>query len=410
MLLAAGTAVVFADPAPAQTCTPVCGACNNGEGLTAIDDSALICDANVAFDDEANTFTADQTVQASDTVADVDNPLVLRKVDSDSAGSAGLGVGLLFQLEDAASTSTQIAGGVQAIWSDATDTSEDSDLAFWNMFAGSSFEAARFRGFNDDLLMSVDLNLNGEVIKNGTGILGVPTSGKVCLDDDAEVNGTLEGSNTAWFEGGTGNDGTPNRVGVQIGGDGTIGTIELTGNNAGPLIDFQNSISGEDFDVRLQLQSDNELDVEGGALVVENGVGDFRGGFGQDGTLNQAGVQVGGDGTTGTIELMGNGTGPLIDFSNNTGADFDARINLQSDDELRIDGAGLKVNHSSRAIVLPSNAGAAGTTGLSGGDARLYFRNNADCDGDAFNDCALRAVDSDGNDVLVVCFNDDNAC
>ena len=65
---------------------------------------------------------------------------------------------------------------------------------------------------------------------------------------------------------GGGADGTPNVTGVQIKGDANA-SIELTG-TATPFIDFQNDVSGTDYDVRIRLTGNDYLAIEGGYLGI----------------------------------------------------------------------------------------------------------------------------------------------
>ncbi|MEO9851757.1 MAG: hypothetical protein ABJH72_14645 [Reichenbachiella sp.] len=66
---------------------------------------------------------------------------------------------------------------------------------------------------------------------------------------------------------GTGYDGTPNKAGTQI----REGIIELTRNGTTPLIDFQNDINGTNYDARIILNSDDELEIDGASLKMEEG-------------------------------------------------------------------------------------------------------------------------------------------
>ncbi|MEL6560871.1 MAG: hypothetical protein AAFQ94_21935, partial [Bacteroidota bacterium] len=61
-------------------------------------------------------------------------------------------------------------------------------------------------------------------------------------------------------------DSTPNIAGTQI----TSGSIELTRNNATPYIDFQNDISGIDFDARLSLTNSDEMSISGANLSLND--------------------------------------------------------------------------------------------------------------------------------------------
>ena len=69
---------------------------------------------------------------------------------------------------------------------------------------------------------------------------------------------------------GSGADNTPNVNGVQIsaGSDGNA-KIELTSAASGtPYIDFQNDISGIDYDMRIRLTGDDSLAIEGGNVGI----------------------------------------------------------------------------------------------------------------------------------------------
>lgn len=67
--------------------------------------------------------------------------------------------------------------------------------------------------------------------------------------------------------GGT-SDWTPNVEGIQIGKDGSNYAIEMTNNTGNPYIDFQNDVSGNDYDMRLILNGDDSLGILGGGLGI----------------------------------------------------------------------------------------------------------------------------------------------
>ncbi|UCD07911.1 MAG: hypothetical protein JSW41_03025, partial [Candidatus Aenigmatarchaeota archaeon] len=71
------------------------------------------------------------------------NSMRFQRRDSDSAGDAGLGIGLDFYLEDAASNPLQQAARIDIVWEDATNNSEDASIRFNTMQDGSLDEALR---------------------------------------------------------------------------------------------------------------------------------------------------------------------------------------------------------------------------------------------------------------------------
>ncbi|MEO1050054.1 MAG: hypothetical protein AAFX87_05495 [Bacteroidota bacterium] len=65
---------------------------------------------------------------------------------------------------------------------------------------------------------------------------------------------------------GTAYDGTPNVSGTQI----REGVIEMTRNGSNPFIDFQNDVSGTDYDARLQLDGNDYLKILGAHLSMND--------------------------------------------------------------------------------------------------------------------------------------------
>jgi hypothetical protein len=90
----------------------------------------------------ANTWTAAQTLGLSDAGTNTTlRPAILRRTTSGTA-AASLGVGLAFELEDAAGN-TDSAGSLDMIWADATSTSEDSVFVLRAAVAGTVAEVGR---------------------------------------------------------------------------------------------------------------------------------------------------------------------------------------------------------------------------------------------------------------------------
>lgn len=85
--------------------------------------------------------------------------------------------------------------------------------------------------------------------------------------DDGRVGiGTRSPTSTLHITG-TAYDGTPNVAGTQI----REGIVELTRSGSTPFIDFQNDVSGTNYDARIILNSDNELEIDGASLKMEAG-------------------------------------------------------------------------------------------------------------------------------------------
>jgi hypothetical protein len=90
----------------------------------------------------ANEWTAAQTLGLSDAgTATTLRPAILRRTTS-GAAAASLGVGLAFELEDAAGN-TDSAGSLDMIWADATSTSEDAVFVLRAAVAGTVAEVGR---------------------------------------------------------------------------------------------------------------------------------------------------------------------------------------------------------------------------------------------------------------------------
>ncbi len=122
--------------------------------------------------------------------------------------------------------------------------------------------------------------------------------------------------------------------------DPNVGLELISGTTGGtPYIDFRNAV-GEDFDMRLQRLEDDLLLVDGGNVRFQGSAVD------QPNNM----IELLPQGNVG-IELRAGQAGaartPYIDFSNDATSDFDGRIILTGNDELRVAGARLDVGAGS---------------------------------------------------------------
>ena len=93
----------------------------------------------------ANIFTNTQTIGKADTATNsVTDVLAIRHTTSGTA-AAGFGTGFVYRLEDGGGTTTD-AASIDAVWVDATDTSEDSKISFKTMVAGAAKAEAAYFG------------------------------------------------------------------------------------------------------------------------------------------------------------------------------------------------------------------------------------------------------------------------
>ena len=157
--------------------------------------------------------------------------------------------------------------GVESPANSQIDSNEDlfvSDtLEVGNdIFLGNT-ELTRGIGFYEDGAS------NGEFIRWNNG------NDEFEISDDLKVDGKLgvgiSQADSALHVVGGGSDFTPNKQGIQLTGSDAAGNvgIELTGNGKTPYIDFQNDITGTDFDARIVLRGNDTLSVEGADLKVE---------------------------------------------------------------------------------------------------------------------------------------------
>jgi hypothetical protein len=98
--------------------------------------------------------------------------------------------------------------------------------------------------------------------------------------------------------------------------------------HSNPYIDFRNTDT-DDFDIRLQLNGDNNVRLEGGRLQSHDDFGDptFF-------------TEVG----SGAFELFS--VGPLIDLKNDFADDIDVRLILNSDDQIAIQGGQVLIEEA----------------------------------------------------------------
>jgi hypothetical protein len=112
-------------------------------------------------------------------------------------------------------------------------------------------------------------------VGTASAMITITLSGNVHIIGDTVMDGTLgvgtDIPDSAFHVVGGGSDNTPNRQGVQITGSDASSSpgIELTGDAEPPYIDFQNDITGTDFDGRIILTDDDTLSVKGADLAVD---------------------------------------------------------------------------------------------------------------------------------------------
>ena len=159
----------------------------------------------------ANTFTAVQTIgvanAGTNTVTDV---LAIRHTTSGTA-AAGFGTGFVYRLEDGGGTTTD-AASIDAVWVDATDTSEDSKISFKTMVAGSAKAEAAY--FGQGLVVgsatggdqgagtvnATALYINGTAVSSSVATsLGLPTTVFRVTDSSITSNTTLASDSVLKF-------------------------------------------------------------------------------------------------------------------------------------------------------------------------------------------------------------------
>jgi hypothetical protein len=94
---------------------------------------------------QANSFTAVQTFAIADAATNTVTDVIKIAHSTSGTAAASFGAGLLYQLEDAAGTLTD-AASIDAVWTDATDASEDSKISFKTMVGGVAKAEKAFIG------------------------------------------------------------------------------------------------------------------------------------------------------------------------------------------------------------------------------------------------------------------------
>jgi hypothetical protein len=141
------------------------GSCAAGTAVTALQ-GALTC-GDVAFENEANTFTADQTIGTTNagkaliinhTVGSniTGTAATVRQTNTSAPGGVGLGVSVDFNLENATEGARETTARISSVWSGVTTGFEDADLVIAVQQAGASIpsEIARFDAIDDRLEIS----------------------------------------------------------------------------------------------------------------------------------------------------------------------------------------------------------------------------------------------------------------
>lgn len=106
----------------------------------------------------------------------------------------------------------------------------------------------------------------------GTASAGIVLP-NIILAGNVLVDGSGAGTPDAAFHViGSGSDHTPNQQGIQITGSDASDSpaIEITGDGEPPYIDFQNDITGTDFDGRIILTGDDKIEIQGADLECPN--------------------------------------------------------------------------------------------------------------------------------------------
>lgn len=96
--------------------------------------------AAIAYEDEANSFTAAQTVALDDAVTNGTSTLLTLRHTSTGTPLANFGTRILWQLEDSGGDTVQTAATFDLTWSDPTDGSEDAALSVKLTRAGTLTE------------------------------------------------------------------------------------------------------------------------------------------------------------------------------------------------------------------------------------------------------------------------------
>ena len=118
----------------------ICDAVYNGTDVILLNPASRYADLA-----SANVFTTNQTIGKADAVTNaVTDVLAIRHTTSGTA-AAGFGTGFVYRLEDGGGTTTD-AASIDAVWVDATDTSEDSKISFKTMVAGAAKAEAAYFG------------------------------------------------------------------------------------------------------------------------------------------------------------------------------------------------------------------------------------------------------------------------
>lgn len=197
----------------------------------------------------------------------------------------------------------------------------------------------------DTFVLGID-DSDGDKFKISTGELGAAND-RFVIDSAGNVGIGTDSPTAPLHIRGTGSaDSSPNVEGVQIGAGGNYGHIEMTG-TSGAYIDFQNDISGTDYDARIIVTSDNLLQIEGADLMV--GTSGFWGGGIASYTLSSVHTAITDLGIYSDRDIVlaldadGSRTAHLYvqDGADTTIMDLDESGNLQMDGDLTVSGGDI---------------------------------------------------------------------
>jgi len=133
----------------------------------------------------ATAVTITRNTAADD---DLTNGVIIRHATSNATPLAGIGVGVSFETETAASVFTA-GSAIYSISTDVTPSSEDFDLGFYNKSAGTLVQRALLSSVGD-LQIDGDLTVTGNYIKSSSATAITLSGADVTVAGDLSVKGT----------------------------------------------------------------------------------------------------------------------------------------------------------------------------------------------------------------------------
>ena len=161
-----------------------------GEGTThslSVDDVFVRNDGD---DTTTGVITIDKTSSATNSATDV----IILKSQSSGTPAAGIGTGIQFGIETAASN-VETAARIVALTTDVSSTNEDIDLVFYTMLSGDAATEALRVHDDGNLTVAGDLTVSGGDITLGTSLIlsgGNTTSLNLIDAIDATTESTIE--------------------------------------------------------------------------------------------------------------------------------------------------------------------------------------------------------------------------